>query len=582
MAKCLMLCFKDCRDVSGYVKVLYDLSRRLAPDNIDWPEPEVFVDFGKMAAVMNVNATVGRKHDSVCLGHMVCPDAQWWRPGSEVPDGSYALFRSDSDTVELVSDIVASRTIWYVYRDDLFIASTSQRAIVALLGDFQLNSAAVPWMLSCGCLGPGYSWDHRIKSLGPDSRLVLDRSTWKLSIKRKRAVFVQRCNSEADCESVYRAALNDLFDTLDVDPSQWSLMLSGGIDSRSILAMLKNGSKLKAVTWGLKDQIQDCHNDAAVAAQVAASLGIDHQYFETDISPEPIDIVFNRFLSTGEGRIDHVAGYMDGLNIWKRLHEEGVAGVIRGDQGSIESYFDCWLCIGGRFLDGYSNLNDRYRFGMGEVVTQQWPAYLERRKKESLAAWRDRLHHEFRIPYVMAALTEIKASYVEVMNPFLCRCVIEPLRGFPDRLRSDKRLFKKIVKPMLGEIETAKSYGNASLSTILSAGRVVDELSAELESEYCRQLFSDEFVDQTLKGLKSSNGTPPARPLRNFVRKAKKHFPMGLKHALKKTCVKLEMNPHLLGFRVYMISKMNRMLSEDAQAFCTARPILSKTEDSVL
>jgi len=40
---------------------------------------------------------------------------------------------------------------------------------------------------------------------------------------------------------------------------------------------------------------------------------------------------------------------------------------------------------------------------------------------------------------------------------------------------------------------------------------------------------------------------------------------MPFKHVLKKTLVKAKMDAHLLGFRIYIISKMNRMLSEDAR-----------------
>ena len=97
---------------------------------------------------------------------------------------SYALFRRDENTVELVSDIVSSRTIWYVQTEKCITASTSQRAIVFFLQDFKPNKAVFSWMLSSGTVGPGLSWDSRIQCLSGNSLLFLGRSSWKLTIEK--------------------------------------------------------------------------------------------------------------------------------------------------------------------------------------------------------------------------------------------------------------------------------------------------------------------------------------------------------------------------------------------------------------
>jgi len=111
------------------------------------------------------------------------PEA-WWIPGSPAPDGSYALFRAGPKQVELLTDVLASRTVWYVQTEDLFIASTSQQANRFFLGDYRPNVAAYPWMLSAGNLGPGYGWDLRLRPVPGDARLRLDRATWKISLHR--------------------------------------------------------------------------------------------------------------------------------------------------------------------------------------------------------------------------------------------------------------------------------------------------------------------------------------------------------------------------------------------------------------
>ena len=104
-------------------------------------------------------------------------DSSWSKPKSYYPDGNYALFRNDQNEIEVVSDAAASRTIWYFHDETLFLASTSQRAIILFLGEFQFDERVIPWMLSTGSLGPQLSWDKRLKRLPPDSSVLLDKKT---------------------------------------------------------------------------------------------------------------------------------------------------------------------------------------------------------------------------------------------------------------------------------------------------------------------------------------------------------------------------------------------------------------------
>ena len=64
------------------------------------------------------------------MGQLFEHSQTWWKPLQEYPDGSYAIFRERNDHVEIVSDVVGSRIIWYYKDDELFIASTSQRRIL--------------------------------------------------------------------------------------------------------------------------------------------------------------------------------------------------------------------------------------------------------------------------------------------------------------------------------------------------------------------------------------------------------------------------------------------------------------------
>lgn len=75
-------------------------------------------------------------------------------------DGSYALVRTNENTMELVSNTVASRTVWNIQTDELFVVATSQRTIVVFFPSFGCNRTVFSWMGSSGSLGWGI-WDFR-------------------------------------------------------------------------------------------------------------------------------------------------------------------------------------------------------------------------------------------------------------------------------------------------------------------------------------------------------------------------------------------------------------------------------------
>ena len=161
MAKLVYVCTRDPGRIAAFTKALATIADRLTPDNIAAVPPLVSKADGILVCISNPSNLVRTQGSSVCLGYLV-GSPNWDQPLTGRPDGAYALCRADDQHVELVADELASRTIWYFKDDALLIASTSQRAIVTLLGRFNFNPDVVPWMLATGTLGPGLSWDRRI------------------------------------------------------------------------------------------------------------------------------------------------------------------------------------------------------------------------------------------------------------------------------------------------------------------------------------------------------------------------------------------------------------------------------------
>lgn len=562
MSKAILVCFREGEPSSEFRTKLELLNQRLSPDNITSPPPLIINNNGILIAIFNPNKALSIKHTSVCLGNMIAPSENWSEPIAEAPDGTYALFRSDDNAVELVADIVASRTIWYIQTEEMFLAATSQRAIVSLLGDFQLNRVTVSWMLSAGMLGPDNSWDQRIKPVGSDSRVLLDRASWKLTVHREDGDFTPLDLPVAEHKKRLKQALEETFAHLQLDYSKWILPLSGGFDSRAALIMLlQNQRKIRSVTWGLQPSLNDELNDAYIAKALAEHFNLEHRYLEINISDEPIETIVNRYLVAGEGRIDHIRAYMDGFKVWKLLFEEGNVGVIRGDQGfpSNPAYtsFRLKQYNGLSFLSDYANLKDFNEF---DLVKQTIPEYLQRKSGESLVGWRDRLYHQIRIAMYFAALNDLKCAYVEIINPLLSRRVIKQVRTIPPALKTDKKLFKELVHEIGPDIRFAKREATASRRSVEQNRSMTDFILSELNSTYAEAIFSKRFVNFINQNMKilTENSIPK--------RSKKQLLPQKLIRKVKSALTKPDVAINTLALRALIVCKMSQILYEDAES----------------
>jgi hypothetical protein len=566
MSKLIYLCARKEVELPFKRSDIEIVFTRLTPDNLKPKAPRIIEGEGVLIGILNPADSLPSRNHSVCLGALFEHREDWWQPGAEVPDGSYALFRGDGETLELVSDIVCSRTIWYVQTEDLFIASTSQRAIVCFLQSYESREAVYPWMLSSGTLGPGLSWDRRIRCLGSDSRLTLDRRSWGVTIDQRPVVFAPEDLPLAVHEHRLREAMEETFARLDVDPARWVLPLSGGYDSRAILLMLKNRAGLKTVTWGLRSALKNKRSDAWVAQELARYYGVIHEYFETGVSEEPIGKIFDRFLVSGEGRTDHIAGYMDGLSMWKRLYESGCQGILRGDEAfgcrAVQSDQQVHCNMGLTVLSDFGNIDmDAAALGF-DPGGQKRPEFLERRQSETREMWRDRVNAEFEIPSIFAALGDHKLSYVEIINPLLSRRIVETVRTLPDELRTGKALFMSIITRAVPDIKYAKYPAIEARGDILRRPEVAGAISNLLQESSGQgshfavmSRYALNFMEDGKSVKQHGNRALPARILRWVRTKSRleKHRPP-------------MMDSYQLGFRVYIILRMNEILSRDAEA----------------
>ena len=539
---------------------------RLSPDHITPHAPLLLAQPGLTVAVVNPMPDLPRAPGAVCLGGLVDAGDAWGAPGSRRPDGSYAVCRWDAERLELVTDNLASRALWYVLSGDLFLASTSQRALVCLLGDLHFNDAAVAWLASSGTLGPDNAWDTRLRRVPAAAVLSLDRRTWTTQCTAGALDHDPQPLPDEVHLQRWREAILETCAELDVSLDTWLLPLSGGLDSRTLLAALSEaGRRPRCVTWGLRRSLDDPESDSVVARRLAEHYHVEHAFFPTDPGDEPARIVIDRFLVAGEGRTDQIAGYLDGLALWKTLFDDGVTGIIRGDEpgwGYSALHSDTYVRRRAHLqtVPDYPPTHLIRHLGLAPQPLPQW---VWRREDESLVFYRDRLYERQLLPTSLAPLNDVKSAYIEVVNPFLADRVVKAARELPEHLRRQRRGFQAVASALGPQIPEAKHSALVGSSHLLSCNSMlIDEIIAELSSSDAECICERQGLDRVVTGLRKPPALQARRRLRDAVR------------AVVPRTVRVRVNPDpaltlstfTLALRLHMASRMKAILNADAAA----------------
>ncbi len=489
----------------------------------------------------------------------------WYVPGSALPDGTFALVRSNEAMAEICSDFAGSRTLWYAQTEKHFFASTSQRALVCLLEGFVLNKSAVAWFLSSSSLGPSDAWDKRLSRLPRGARLEFDRMRWQADLHVPRVDFHPRKMLASECRQDLMEILEEAVQAFDFNSGMWAFPLSGGYDSRFILTLLcEGGLRPLTITWGLATSLTQRGNDAFIARKLAKHYGLRHEYLLTEPSKDPPAQVVDSFLSASGGTTDQLFPYLDGLRLWSSFPEQGIEGVIRGDEGF--GWVEVHSEQHARTSVGLMLLSDFMDEATSEQISDQQqkiPDDLQRHGHETIATYRDRLYHSYRIPIGLASLNDVKAPFVEIASPLISGRILEYVRQMPDELRTDKALFRDIAKSVSPPIPYATMGADDDRNEYLGSANYSNWLQEELGTDLAQRLFPANFLENLRDRF--NHHRSPLTPGRNMRAALKRIIPSSW---VKK--VRAQMGPILPGHRILalrscLICRMIRLLEEDSK-----------------
>jgi len=565
----IVCCWRH-EDASVTKAELEACAARLAPDNI-WPQSPRVVLRPRLAVCATNPVPVALLTESgVCVGRLLDGAARWDTCLGPTPDGSYAIARFDEQRVELLTDAVASRTIWYVKTERLFLASTSQRALAMLLRGFRPDPAAATWLLTSGNLGPEAGWDLRVARVPANARLLLDRARWRVHIEATEIGFEESgASSKAQVEHLFDV-ITDVCRRMDLDDRTFVLPLSGGLDSRSILlGMRAAGIRPRCLTWGPSAAADDPKSDAGVAARLARALDLEHRFYPVEPA-RPFADVLRRFVELGEGQVEDLLGYVDGMQLFATLFDSGVQSLVRGDEPSFGEYHvyrsehQARIRENGLLVSDYPQTHPLRRL---DVDGQVWPHRLRRRTDEGLEPYSARLYEQHYVTAALAPLNHIKCAYMEVANPLLSRRVIAAAHGLSTSLRTGRRSLKEIASLYGPAVPFSVRHSSPVPCGLLALEPLVAELRHTLASETAATLFPEE----TLRTLRAALVPSGPRLKTSLKGRTKEVVP---KHVIEHLhpVPEVELSPRRLAFRACLSIRAHELFREDA-GFLPARSL---------
>ncbi|MGB9693816.1 MAG: asparagine synthase-related protein, partial [Fervidobacterium sp.] len=390
-------------------------------------------------------------------------------------NGSFSLVVSDASShiVFLVTDRFGTRPIYYAFKDGELIFSSYSRAILSYPSfPKELNEKTLVKFLMFGKIGilGDDTWFEGVKLMPPSSILKFDgnnpiiKKYWDLEyrseLKEKEAVkvlvkvFVRAVNIRADDVS-----------------SGLCLMLSGGLDSRSVLAALnkENLHKVTAVTFGTKD----C-DDVLIAKKVSKKLGVKHlviEYNPDELVKYAKDVVY---LTDGQDTVNvafipYVAEKLRRMG-YKYFLQGYIFDLLLGGNFLPKEVFHCKT-----FSDFLTILATKYEvFSVEEIrillnpklqkyVTlclNEFCKLVKDSKGDSLGNLSDYFAINTRVRRYTLYGSILNRYFLEELLPTIDNDVIDVIRRIPPELRFNHKIYRNFLislRPELAKIPYQKT-----------------------------------------------------------------------------------------------------------------------------
>ncbi|MGE0481857.1 MAG: asparagine synthase-related protein [Phycisphaerae bacterium] len=401
---------------------------------------------------------------------------------------------------ELVTDRHASWPIFYAVIHDTLYFAPEVKALLALPELPRApDPAALAFMLSGGQLLNTQTLLAAVRRLGGGERLVVEDGRWRVEPywsyqPRSAGDGTSARDLEHELAHAIRAAVARNL----ADPEATIILLSGGRDSRAILAAAHEavggcGERLRTATWAFDAERSD--SDPATAARVAAAIGAAHR-----VQPMPLAAYaeqFDELLWRADALSDFPAKHPYELALTRELAQRGARVLLRGDEcfgwrHGVADVVDALQEVGIRRLSNVDALVDVLR----PAAAREWCAAgdaacdeLERR----YAGWhpddaKDEAYFRHRLQGYLNPLAYVKHGVIDHRNPLLDEAILDVMQRVPFEERVEKMLFRR----------TSAVAFHALWGVPFSAGAQDVDWAQELARDSAARRFVEhQFADQT-------------------------------------------------------------------------------------
>ena len=202
-------------------------------------------------------------------------------------DGVWTKWQWDGATFELATDRYGIYPTYYFKQGPSFGVSTSVTELLKAGANAELDDAAIAVFLRLGFFLGEDTPFKAMRALPPGGRITESAGEWRLQSTPfspiKDGIPPARSVAIAEFGRRFQTAVDGLVAS---GQNRVCVPLSGGRDSRHILLALLNGGNRPACCVTLKHFPPKSNEDARIAAEVAAALGVQHVIIEP--SPDPI------------------------------------------------------------------------------------------------------------------------------------------------------------------------------------------------------------------------------------------------------------------------------------------------------
>ena len=464
-------------------------------------------------------------------------------------EGFYAVFALQEDgSLVLIADRRGSIPIYYAHHNDSIVFAPTVRALIDACPDLprHVDPASLGSFLASGHLLGDQTLFRSVRRLRGGQLLRVSDGAWSIE-----TYWRFRPGSRSQVRS--EAALGDeLMNRVQLavarnlpDPKHSFIFLSGGADSRGLLAAALNAiaaPQINAVTWS--SDAGRLGSDLDLARRAAAAAKVRHHVFQ--YTPGSYAERFAEANSLIDALTDSAAFHPNFLSTAREIAAISLRTGLRGDEvfgwwHPVGSVGEAMLAVGLRTVE-QAKVASLLRPELRSQVIAAQSAALDQAAGElgglTPDQSKDVLYFEHRLQCYLGVENRLRQAVLDHRNPFLDESVLDFMEQVPDAWRAHKVLYRRAMArchPKLWRIGIAGQLSTEDWKSTF--GRKPDIgafLSAELADHTSGvwRMLDRRFLQQTFERVKADRAHAPVTTwtsiARSMLRTARPYLPAAL------------------------------------------------------